>query len=106
MFKDDADPESSKALMKMMAQMMLEKMKGSQQEFTTSGEYLEINTTTNTTKKGTYIFNEKDQLLTTTIGVKINKYVVSYKSGHLLLTGQLESRNGKKGSMVIEYEKL
>ena len=106
MFKEDADPEASKELMKLMGQIMLEKMKNVQQEFKSAGEYLEISTTKNTTKKGKYNFVESTQSLTIELDGKINKYFVSYKNGRLLLTGQLESRKGKKGSMVIEYEKI
>jgi len=105
-FKDDKDPEASKELMKFMAGIMLQKMKSTEQEFLATGEYIETDTKRNTTKKGTYTFDASSNLLTTTLGNKTNKFIVSFKGDKLILTGELESRSGKKGSLIIEHEKL
>ena len=104
--KDDKDPAASKELMKFMAGVMLEKMKNTEQEFLAAGEYIETNTKRNTTKKGTYAFEASNNLLTTTIGNKTSTFIVSFKNDKLILTGELESRNGKKGSLIIEHERL
>jgi hypothetical protein len=104
--KDDKDPAASKELMKFMAGIMLEKMKNTLQEFLAAGEYTETDTKRNTIKKGTYSFDPSNNLLTTTIGNKTNKFIVSFKNDKLILTGELESRNGKKGLLVIEHERL
>lgn len=105
-FKDDADPAASKELMQMMAGIMLEKMKVTEQEFLAAGVYVETNKKRNTSKQGTYTFDESANQLTTILDNKINKFIVSFKNGHLVLTGELESRKGKKGVLIVEYEKL
>ena len=105
-FKDDKDPEASKEVMKFMAGIMLQKMKSTEQEFLATGEYIETDTKRNTTKKGTYTFDASSNLLTTTLGNKTNKFIVSFKGDKLILTGDLESRSGKKGSLIIEHERL
>jgi hypothetical protein len=105
-FKDDKDPEASKEAMKFLAGIMLQKMKSTEQEFLASGEYIETDTNSNTTKKGTYTFDAATNLLSTTVRNKTNKFMVSFRGDKLILTGDLESRNGKKGSLIIEHEKL
>jgi hypothetical protein len=105
-FKDDKDPAASKEVMEFMAGIMLQKMKSTEQEFLATGEYIETDTKRNTTKKGSYIFDATSNLLTTTLGNKTNKFTVSFKGDKLILTGDLESRSGKKGSLIIEHERL
>ncbi|WP_462248509.1 hypothetical protein [Ferruginibacter sp.] len=104
--KDDKDPAASKELMQFMAELMLKKMKDTEQEFLPSGGYIETNKRKNTNKKGTYIFNASSNLLTIQNGDKADKFIVSFKNDHLILTGELENRKGKKGELIIEYEKL
>jgi len=105
-FKDDKDPEGSKELMQMMAGLMLQKMKVTEQEFLKSGEYIEKNTKRGTVTNGTYTFNASTGILIITSRDKPQQFAVTFKNDHLVLTGQLESSSGKKGAMLIEYEKL
>jgi hypothetical protein len=105
-FKNDKDPAASKELMQMMAGIMLEKMKATEQEFLATGVYIETNKKRNTAKQGTYTFDERAGLLTTILDNKTSRFTVSFKANRLILTGDLESRNGKKGLLIVEYEKL
>ena len=105
-FKDDKDPAASKDLMKLMAKIMLEKMRSNQEEFLPGGAYIQTDTKQNSTKKGSYTFEASSNLLTTVVGNKTTKYIVSFKDGHLILTWGLESRSSQKGSMIVEFEKL
>lgn len=105
-FKNDKDPQASKELMQMMAEMMLKKMKYTEEEFIAPNGYLEINTKKNTSNKGTYTFNGQDNLLTTLLANKSHTFIVSFKNDHLVLTMDLESSNGKKGEMQVEYERV
>ena len=106
MVKDDKDPAASKELIQMIGQMMMRKMKITQQEFLPTGEYVEINTSRNTSRKGTYTFDESGQTLITEINGKASKFSVSFRDTRLVLTGELESGNNIKGELVVEFEKL
>jgi hypothetical protein len=105
-FKDDKEPEGSKEMMKMLGGIMLEKMKVIEQEFLASGAYIEKNTKRNTTIEGTYTFDAATHILVMKSGNKIQQFTVSFKNGRLLLTGEMDSAKGKKGSMLVEYEHL
>jgi hypothetical protein len=104
--KDDKDPAASKELLQFMAELMLKKMKDTEQEFLSTGDYIETNKRKDTNKKGTYTFNASSNLLTIQNGDKAEKFMVSFKNDNLILTGELESSKGKKGELVIEYERL
>ncbi len=106
MFKDDKDPAASKELMQMMAEIMLEKMKNNEQEFLMPGIYIETDKKRNSITKGTFSFDETTNLLTIKTPTKASNFIVSFKNDHLILTGELESRKGKKGELIIEYERL
>lgn len=103
-FKNDKDPQASKEMMVFMADMILKKMKDTEQEFIGSGEYIETNKSQNRTTKGTYTYDELTDLLIVKNGNKINKFTISFKNKNLLLTSEMESRNGKKGELFVEYE--
>jgi hypothetical protein len=104
MFKDDKDPQASKEMMVFMADLMLRKMKGTEQEFTASGEYIETERSKNRTTKGIYTYDELNNLLTVTRGNKVEKYTVSFKNRNLLLSGEVGSNKDKRGKLLVEYE--
>lgn len=104
MFKDDKDPQASKEMMVFMADMMMKKMKLTEQEFLASGEYVETNKRTNKPTKGTYTFNELSKLLTIKNGNKTETFIVSFKNKNLLLAGEVGSNKDKKGKLLVEYE--
>ena len=106
MFKDDKDPSASKELMHMMAEIMLEKMKNNEQEFLLPDIYIETEKKRNSTDKGTFTFDDATNLLNIKTATKAIMFIVSFNNDHLILTGELESRKGKKGALVIEYEKI
>jgi hypothetical protein len=106
MFKDDKDPSASKELMQMMAEIMLEKMKNNEQEFLLPNIYIETDRKRNSITKGTFIFDETTNVLIIKTPTKASNFKASFKNDHLILTGELESRKGKKGELMIEYEKL
>ena len=56
--------------------------------------------------KGTFTFDETTNLLTIKTPTKASNFIVSFKNDHLILTGELENRKGKKGELIIEYERL
>lgn len=107
MVKDiNDDPAiSNKKVLKIMAEMMLEEFKEATEEYTTTGKYIE----TNSSKKietGTYNFNTTNNLLTRKIGKNEETFVVSYKNGNLVLSGETVNDFGDKVILEIEYERL
>jgi len=104
--KDDKDPKGSKELMQMVAEAMLQKMKTLEQEFSPAGVYTETDTRRNTSKNGTYTFDATTNVLITTLGNSIAKYTVSFKKDHMMLTGEVGSNPDKRGTVIIEYEKI
>ena len=104
--KDDKDPAGTKELMQMMAEIMLEKMKNNEQEFLLPNIYIETDKKRSTVNKGTFTFDETTNLLVIKTPTKGITFKVSFKNDHLVLTGELESRKGKKGDLVVEYERL
>lgn len=103
-FKNDKDPEMSKKMMQFLGQMLLKKMQDTQQEFLPSGVYIE--TLNNTATNGTYTYDSTGNLTIIQPKNKTSKYTVSFKNDHLVLTSALENPGGRKGVLVVEYEKL
>jgi hypothetical protein len=106
MFKDDKDPAASKELMQMMADIMLEKMKNNEQEFLLPDIYIETDTKRNSTDKGNFSFDESAGLLTIKTKTRAISFVVSFKNNNLVLASELINGKGKKGTLIIEYEKI
>lgn len=105
-FKSDEDPEASKKMMQSLGNIMVDKMKSVEEEYTATGEWKETNTETNKVKTGKYSFDPATNILTRETAVKAEKFTVEMKAGHMILTGDLESKNGHKGKMIVEYERL
>ena len=107
-FKNDKDPEASEEMMQMIFQAVFKKIKEMQEEYSADGTYKETNTRTNDIKTGRYVFNQQDKTLIKTLSPlnKEQKFIVSWKNDELVLTGELESRNGKKGKLEMVYKKL
>ena len=107
-FKDDKNPEESEEMMKFILEMLFKKMKETQEEYLSDGKYIETNTRTGRSKTGTFAFDEGAKTLERTqeTSTKKENYIVLWKNGQLVLTGDLESTTGKKGKIEIVYEKL
>jgi len=107
-FKDDKNPGESEEMMKFIFEMLFKKMKDTQEEYLSEGKYIETNTRTGRSKTGTYIYDEATKSLERKQDPSNKKenFIVSWKNGQLVLTGDLESTNGKKGKIEIVYEKL
>lgn len=103
---NDKDPEESKGLMKMMAEIMLEKSSSWLQEFVPEGEYFETNTKRNKVTKGVFKFDSNTSTLETTIGETVTNYKVSFKDNHLVLVTLLGKDSGKKGELILELERV
>ncbi|MES2430423.1 MAG: hypothetical protein V4556_05760 [Bacteroidota bacterium] len=106
LLKDDEDPKESMKMMHLLFEMMLEGMKDVQDEFTGSGAYIETNTHSKKVKTGTYSFDKIKNELITKINSATEKYAVSFKGDHLLLTGQLGEGAESRGVLEIEYERI
>ncbi len=104
-FKNDKDPKASKDMMLFMAQVMLQRMQDTEEEFIAPGEYIEINKKRNTTAKGSYTLDGQN-LVITSARKKVSKFKVSFKNEYMILTAELESEQGKKGEMQVEYERV
>lgn len=104
-FKNDKDPAASKAMMQFMMEMMLQRMQDSEEEFITPGEYIESNKRRGTSAKGTYTYTGND-LVVTTARKKVTRYKVAFNNERMILSTELESQQGKKGMMQVEYERV
>ena len=104
--KDDKDPKASKEMMVFVAEMMLNKMKVTEEEFTSTAEYIITDRNRNKSSQGTYTLDGQNNLVITTVKNETHTFKVSFKNDNLILTGELENREGKKGKLLVEYERV
>jgi hypothetical protein len=106
--KKDKDPEQSEQMMKFFFDMILKKMKETEEEYLDNGVYKEINTRTGKAITGSYTFNPQKNILTKKyeLSGKTHEIQVSWQNGQLILSSDLKSPNGKEGKLQVVYKKL
>lgn len=107
-FKDDKDPARSEQMVKQVLQALYKRTKVMQEEYFEDGKYTETNTATGRQRTGVYTYDAKQGKLEKETGMPGDKqkFTVTWKDKQLVLTGELESPNGKKGKLEIVYEKI
>ncbi len=103
--KADENPEDSKKMFSFIADMMLNKMKTMEEAYTADAVYTETNTKTGHTKNGKYSLDEKLGILTREMGARKDIFTVSFTEGKLQFIGELGSGGGKKGELLMLFEK-
>ncbi len=109
LFKNDADPKTSKQMIEFVFEMMTEKMQRVNEEYLPNGKYFEINTKENSKQESTYSYNtqKKTVTLTNVLTKKVTVLNIEFTTTGFIASFELSnsSPNSKKGTGKIVYEK-
>ncbi len=109
LFKNDADPKTSKEMMEFVFEMMVEKMKRTNEEYLPNGKYYAINTKENTKQESAYVYSSEKGTVTLTnvLTKKVTVMNIEFTANGFVASFELSngSPNSKKGTGKIVYEK-